>query len=173
MRPLARVGTTLSVFAALSASTASATDGYFDAAWIGGGRTTFRADPVNSAVWGYDNQLVVESNGNLLLGGLLLSSPAVSWWMSELLPDGSFNNAFPHSRGRILRCGLSRRAHPRRQREAGYIVRHQRLRLRILRVGLDVEPGRRGRVRRERPALHRRLEHRRRDRSSRHQPSRL
>ena len=96
MHALARVAAVCAIaFGMLDVQPAhAAADGYFDPAWVGGGRTTFFGDPAHPSYSAYVQSPIAESNGNILAGGLLISSPYVSWWMAELTPDGNLNSSF-------------------------------------------------------------------------------
>lgn len=96
MHALARVAAICAIaFVMLDVRPAhAAADGYFDPAWVGGGRTTFFGDPAHQSYSALVLSTIPKSNGSLLAGGLLLSSPYVSWWMGELTPDGNLNATF-------------------------------------------------------------------------------
>lgn len=62
-------------FGALSSPAAAIVDGSFDTTWAGGGYIVFPGDPVNSGLDSEAKQIIVESNGNLLLGGDISGIP--------------------------------------------------------------------------------------------------
>jgi len=83
-------------------------DGYFDPAWAGGGRTTFPGDVDNPSSLSLVEQITLESNGNLLLGGDA-SGSVNYWWIGELLPGGAPVQTFGASNGggTVTSCHLS------------------------------------------------------------------
>jgi uncharacterized delta-60 repeat protein len=96
-------------FLALSAfaTDACATDGYFDSTWAGGGRILFGSDVHNPTRSSEALQVLLENNGNLLLGGEVNPSGLDYWWLGELLPDGTPAPTFGESNGLATSCHLS------------------------------------------------------------------
>jgi len=88
---------------------AFATDGYFDPTWAGGGHITFAADFHNPSYGTWARQIVVKSNGNLLLGGVVNAPGNQYWWIGELKPDGTPVLTFGESNGTglVTGCHLS------------------------------------------------------------------
>ena len=83
-------------------------DGYFDPTWAGGGHVTFPGDLDNPSSLSLVEQIAVESNGNLLLGGITIGSVNY-WWLGELLPGGTPVQTFGASNGSgtVTSCHLS------------------------------------------------------------------
>jgi uncharacterized delta-60 repeat protein len=87
---------------------AHATDGYFDPTWAGGGHITFPGDLDNPSSVSLVEQITLESNGNLLLGGIATGGVNY-WWLGELLPGGTAVQTFGASNGNgtVSSCHLS------------------------------------------------------------------
>jgi len=83
-------------------------DGYFDPTWAGGGHVTFPGDLDNPSATTLVEQIALESNGNLLLGGIAIGSVNY-WWVGELLPGGTLVQTFGASNGSgaVTSCHLS------------------------------------------------------------------
>ena len=83
-------------------------DGYFDPTWAGGGHITFPGDLDNPSSLTLVEQITLESNGNLLLGGDA-SGSVNYWWIGELLPGGAPVQTFGASNGggTVTSCHLS------------------------------------------------------------------
>lgn len=112
MSPVTRTAAMLAAICLLHADCALAlADGYYDSTWAGGGHITFAGDFHNPGYNSTAIQAVLESNGNLLLGGDVNDgSPALEyWWLGALTPGGTPVLTFGESNGSglITSCHLS------------------------------------------------------------------
>ena len=92
-----------------AAALAATPDGYFDPTWAGGGRISFNGDLPNSGASTSVQQVVAESNGNLLhLGFSRGGSNGNHWWLGDLDVNGNFVTSFglADGTGRITSCQL-------------------------------------------------------------------
>jgi len=96
----------MSLGAILEPAPALATDGYYDLTWAGGGRILFGGDVHNPNRSSEAQQVLLENNGNLLLGGEVDPGGFDYWWLGELLPDGTPAPTFGEN-GLTTSCHLS------------------------------------------------------------------
>jgi uncharacterized delta-60 repeat protein len=83
-----------------AASVASAVDGYFDPTWAGGGAILFSGDPTSSGNTSEVAQIILEGNGQLLIGGQDNNSSTVfTPFVGELQPGGTPVLTFGASNG--------------------------------------------------------------------------
>ena len=81
-------------------SVALAVDGSFDPTWAGGGSIVFSGDPTSSSNSTYVEQIIVESNGRLLIGGPDYAGISLTtWFVGELQPGGTPVLTFGASNG--------------------------------------------------------------------------
>jgi len=94
----------------LAARGVSATDGFFDSTWPGGGTFVFNGNYSVPTADSFVTSIRVESNGSLLLNGWGFSTGGADfWWLGELLPNGQFVPTFGASdgTGRATSCAIA------------------------------------------------------------------
>jgi uncharacterized delta-60 repeat protein len=81
-------------------------DGYYDPTWPGSGHFAFNGDSLFPANASRAGTVIVESNGNLFMGGPAIGATDY-WWIGELSGNGQFVSTFgANSAGRITSCQL-------------------------------------------------------------------
>lgn len=109
MRRIVPLFLTLLVLSVMSPVVTAAVDGSYDTIFAGIGRTAFPGDLIHPSYSSLANQIISESNGNVLLGGAVQGDAQPYWWLGELVPGGTPVLTFGNSNGsgRVTSCDFS------------------------------------------------------------------